>query len=140
MLLSIALLLLLQVPAAASLRPDFATALDERFVHDLHDKKIDDVLKLYTSDAVFVNPDGSENTGPGLRKLYEQVTTAFDSDLHLKCVSVKRNLNTLIEDGTYTEELGHRDSGTIDHVHGTYRFTVHLDADGEWRYSRMEWH
>jgi hypothetical protein len=89
---------------------------------------------------VFVNPDGSEHTGPALRKLYEQVTAAFDSDLHLKCVGVKRNLNTLIEDGTYTEKLGHRDSGKIDRVHGTYRFTVHLDADGKWRYSRMEWH
>jgi hypothetical protein len=87
-----------------------------------------------------VNPDGSEATGPGLRKLYEQVTAAFNSDLHLKCVSLKRDLNTVLEDGTYTEELGHRDTGKIDRVRGTYRFTMHLDTDGKWRYSRMEWH
>ena len=140
MLLSIALFLLIQAPAADPLQPDFQAALDERFVRDLHDQKIDAVLTLYTANAVFVNPDGSEHTGPALRKLYEQVTAAFDSDLHLKCVGIKRNLNTLIEDGTYTEKLGHRDSGKIDRVHGTYRFTVHLDADGKWRYSRMEWH
>jgi ketosteroid isomerase-like protein len=140
MLISIAFWLLIQTPAADPVQPDFAATLNQQFVHDLHDKKIDDVLKLYTADAVFVNPDGSEHSGPELRKLYEQVAAAFDSDLHLKCVSIKRDLNTLIEDGTYTEELGHRDTGKTDHVQGTYRFTVHLDADGEWRYSRMEWH
>jgi ketosteroid isomerase-like protein len=140
MLISLAILLLLQAPAESPTLPVFAAALDGRFVRDLHDKKIDDVLTLYTPNAVFVNPDGSEATGPGLRKLYEQVTAAFNSDLHLKCVSLKRDLNTVLEDGTYTEELGHRDTGKIDRVRGTYRFTMHLDTDGKWRYSRMEWH
>jgi ketosteroid isomerase-like protein len=115
-------------------------ALEARFVRDLHDKKVDDVLRLYTSDAVFINPDGSEATGPGLRKLYEQVTAAFDSDLHLKRESLKRNVNTSIDSGTYTEELGHRETGKIDHVQGTYRFTMHRNTDGVWRFSRMEWH
>jgi ketosteroid isomerase-like protein len=140
MLIALAILLLIQAPTAPLPKPDFLAALDERFVQDLHDKKIDDVLTLYTADAVFVNPDGSEDSGPGLRKLYEKVTAAFDSDLHLKCVRLKRDLNTVIEDGTYTEELGHRDNGKVDHIQGTYRFTLHLDAGGEWRYSRMEWH
>jgi ketosteroid isomerase-like protein len=98
------------------------------------------VLTLYTADAVFVNPDGTEATGPGLRKLYETVTSSFDSELHLKQTSLKRSINTVIEDGTYTEELGHRDTGTIGHIKGTYRFTIHRDADGAWRFSRMEWH
>ena len=140
MFFSIALLLLMQAPAAAAPRPAFADALDDRFVLDLHDKKIDDVLTLYTPNAVFVNPDGSEATGPGLRELYEHVTAAFNSDLQLKCVSLKRDLNTVLEDGTYTEELGRRDTGKVDHVQGTYRFTMHMDVDGKWRYSRMEWH
>ena len=69
MFLSITLLLLIQAPSADSLQPDFLAALDERFVHDLHDKKIDEVLALYTANAVFVNPDGSEHSGPGLRTL-----------------------------------------------------------------------
>jgi ketosteroid isomerase-like protein len=143
MLLSIALLLLFQARSGDAQTPSqvpAADALDARFVSDLHDKKIDDVLTLYASDAVFVNPDGTEATGPGLRKLYEQVTAAFDSDLHLKRGSLKRSVNTLIEDGTYTEELGHRDTGKVDHTHGTYKFTMHRDADGAWRFSRMEWH
>ncbi len=119
---------------------DALNVLDERFVADLHDKKIEDVLTLYTADAVFVNPDGTEATGPGLRKLYEKVTAAYDSALHLKRVSLKRDINTMIEDGTYTEELVHRDSGKVDHLMGTYRFTMHLAPGGKWLFTRMEWH
>jgi ketosteroid isomerase-like protein len=140
MWISIALFLLFQARAGESQAPAPASTLDDRFVLDLHEKKIDDVLTLYTPEAVFVNPDGTEATGPGLRKLYEQVTAAFDSDLHLKRVSLKRSINTMIEDGTYTEELAHRDTGKVDHLTGTYRFTMHLGQDGDWRYSRMEWH
>jgi ketosteroid isomerase-like protein len=140
MLIAVALYLLFQARVGETEAPAPAATLDDRFVLDLHEKKIDDVLTLYTKDAVFVNPDGTEATGPGLRKLYEQVTAAFDSDLHLKRVSLKRSINTMIEDGTYTEELGHRDTRKVDHVTGTYRFTMHLDADGQWRYIRMEWH
>ena len=143
MLLSIAFFLLFQARASdhpAANPADAAAGLDARFVSDLHDKKIDDVLTLYTADAVFVNPDGTEATGPGLRKLHETVTKTFDSDLHLKQTSLKRSINTFIEDGIYTEDLGHRDTGKVDHLSGTFRFTMHHDADGVWRYSRMEWH
>jgi ketosteroid isomerase-like protein len=140
MTIMFALFMLFQSRAGGLPAQDLVRGLDGRFVRDLHEKKIDDVLKLYTPDAVFVNPDGTEATGSGLRRLYEQVTKTFDSDLHLNQASLKHNLNTLIEDGTYTETLRHRDTGKIDDVKGTYRFTMHLDADGQWRYSRMEWH
>jgi hypothetical protein len=49
------------------------------------------VLALYTPDAVFVNPDGTESTGK------------------------------------------------VDHISGTYRFTLHRDTGGSWRYSRRQW-
>ena len=132
--------LLFQATTAHESVADAADSIDAKFVLDLHDKKIDDVLTLYAKDAVFVQPDGTAVSGAGLRALYEQVANAFDSDLHLKRVSLKHDLNTVIEDGTYTEALGSRDTGKVENVTGTYRFTLHLDADGQWRYSRMEWH
>jgi ketosteroid isomerase-like protein len=137
MIVCLALLLLIQ--ASGPTQGGVVDGLDARFVQDLHDKKVDDVLALYTSDAVFVQPDGHEVSGAGLRTLYQQVTATLDSDLHLKRTSLKRNLNTVIEDGTYTETLGHRDTGKVDDVKGTYRFTMHRNADGQWRYLRMEW-
>jgi ketosteroid isomerase-like protein len=140
MVFSLILMIFFQAPAAGVRVPPFAAALDARFVRDLHDKKMDDVLTLYTADAVFVNPDGSTATGPGMRKLYEQVFAAFDSDLHLKPAHFGRHGDTGVEDGTYEEALGHRDTGKVDQIHGTFRFSMRRDSDGQWRYTRMEWH
>ena len=142
MVIFLALMLWVQTQAGGpgAVSPaDAVDRLDARFVLDLHDKKIDDVLTLYTADAVFVQPDGTEVSGPGMRKLYEQVTSTLDSDLHLQRASLKHSLNTIIEDGTYTETLKHRDTGKVDDVKGTYRFTLHLVVDGQLRFSRMEW-
>jgi ketosteroid isomerase-like protein len=126
---------------------------DDRFVRDLHDKNLADVLTLYTPDAVFVDPDGHRYSGPTLRKLYEQVTASFDSDLHLKRLGLTRTGNLAIEHGAYTETL--RARGTSQpvaqasaveqgpaqeqHIHGTYRFTAQLQPDGRWLFTKMEW-
>jgi ketosteroid isomerase-like protein len=134
------LALVLQTTAAPAIAPETtASQLDARFVTDLHDKKIDDVLTLYAPEAIFVQPDGTQIDSAGLRKLYQQVTTTFDSDLHLARKAFKRNGNTGIEDGAYTETLVHRDTGKVDHLTGTYRFTFHRGSDGAWLFSRMEW-
>lgn len=82
-----ALVMVAQSAAATAASP----LPDERFVLDLHDKNVDDVLTLYTADAVFVNPDGSvAHSGPELRKLYQQVTSMLDSDLHLHTTMVEQ--------------------------------------------------
>jgi ketosteroid isomerase-like protein len=142
MIFSIAILALaMQATAAPAVAPEEAAdQLDARFVSDLHDKKVDDVLSLYSQDAVFLQPDGTAVPAAGLRKLYEQVTSSMDSDLHLTRVALKRSVNTVIEDGAYAEELDHHDTGKVEHVNGTYRFIFHKGADGKWLFSRMEWH
>jgi ketosteroid isomerase-like protein len=135
MFTSLLLLALLQPANAVSPLPD------QRFIKDLHDKKIDDVLTLYAADAVFVNPDGEKiANGPALRKLYEQVTSSFDSDLHLHLKTIEQMGRSVQESGEYTETLRHRDTGKVEEVHGSYLFAGRLEADGQWRFTRMEWH
>jgi ketosteroid isomerase-like protein len=134
-------LALVLAQAGANAQGRLTVALpDDEFVRDLHDKKIDELLALYTPDAVFVNPDGKRIPRAGLRRLYDQVTAALDSDLHLTTVRIRRHGNTAVETGTYTETLGHRDTGQIENVHGAYLFALRRAADGRWRYARMEWH
>jgi ketosteroid isomerase-like protein len=114
---------------------------DARFVQDLHEKNVEDVLTLYSADAVFVNPDGSvAHSGPELRKLYEQVTATLDSDLHLHPSMVEQMGRSVKESGSYTETLRHRDTGKVEEVKGTYLFVGRREADGQYRYTRMEWH
>jgi ketosteroid isomerase-like protein len=116
---------------------------DDRFVRDLHDKDINDVLSLYSADAVFVQPDGTEVHGAAeLRKLYEQVTASLDSDLSLQVngVIILSPKLGIREIGNYRETLRHRDTGKVEEVHGTFKFAGHKEADGQWRFTRMEWH
>lgn len=112
---------------------------DQRFVRDLHDKNVDDVLTLYTPDAIFIDPDGHRYSGPALRKLYEQVTATFDSDLHLKALGITRSDGIAIEHGTYTETLRNRATGKVQHIRGTYRFTAQVQSDGRCLFKRMLW-
>lgn len=131
----IALLLQLTLPP-----PRPAPAIpDERFVRDLHDKNVADVLTLYTPDAIFVGPEHHRYTGPALRKLYEQVTATFDSDLHLKRLGLTRDNDTATEHGTYTETLRDRATGAVQHIHGTYHFRAQAQPDGRWLFTRMAW-
>jgi ketosteroid isomerase-like protein len=114
---------------------------DARFVEDLHAKKIEDVLALYTDDAIFVNPDGSMAYGrTELKQLYQRVTGAMDSDLHLHPEVVKQMGRTVEESGNYTETLRHRDTGKVESIQGKYRFVGRREMDGGYKYSRMEWH
>ena len=134
LLLCVLLLRVLPEPAVSPLP-------DARFVADLREKKIDDVLGLYTANAVFVNPDGSvAHAGPELRKLYEQVTGAMDSDLHLHLETIQQMGRNVEESGSYTETLRHRDTGRVEKVKGTYLFIGRREVDGQYRYTRMEWY
>jgi ketosteroid isomerase-like protein len=112
---------------------------DECFIRDLRDKNVDDILTLYTADAIFIDPDGQEYSGSTLRKIYEQVTAAFDSDLQLKTLGFSRSNDVVIEHGTYTETLRDRAAGKVEYIHGTYLFTAQVQSDGHWLFTRMVW-
>jgi ketosteroid isomerase-like protein len=114
---------------------------DAQFAVNLHNKQIDDVLGLYTADAVFVNPDGSvAHAGPELRTLYEQVTGSFDSEMHLSPKKARQVGPNVVVSGNYKETLRHRNTGKVHVVKGRYLFVGHKEEDGVYRYSRMEWH
>ena len=113
---------------------------DDRFVRDLHDKNIDDVMTLYTSKAVFVNPDGKTFKGEDqIRKLYEQVTATYDSDLHLTTTNLRYTKNTAIEHGTFTETLRTRETGATQQLSGSYVFVHERQSDGTWLISVQKW-
>jgi uncharacterized protein (TIGR02246 family) len=113
---------------------------DDRFVRDLHDKNVDDAMTLYTPKAVFVGPDGKTSKGIAeIRKLYEQVTTTYDSDLHLTTTNLRRNNNVVIEHGKFTETLRTRETGATQQVSGTYIFLHNRQPDGTWLIAMQKW-
>ena len=109
-------------------------------------KNLEDVLSLYTPDAVFIDPKGHQFTTPdALRKLYQQVFATYDSDLTRGkgTIAIQGDPQVAgavaVEAADYTENLTTRATKTIAHVCGDYRFTYILQKDGNWLISRMEW-
>ena len=82
-------------------------------------KNLEDVLKLYTQRAVFVDPSGTRYQGPAaLRDLYTRVFATFDSDIVMNTQSIMqgKRSNVCIEEGTFTENLRTRATGTSMHT------------------------
>ncbi len=110
----------------------------------MRSKNLEDVLALYTPDAVFTDPEGQTFSTPtAIRKLYIQVFATYDSDLHLNSSSLSINRDnktgTAVDTGLYTEDLTVRATGVVLHPNGNYRFVWSLQPDGRWLISRMEW-
>jgi len=142
-LLLFAVTLLLQNTPAQPSTPDLPA---QRWTQDMQTKNLDDVLSLYTLDAVFIDPNGNQFTTPGaLRKLYVQIFATYDSDLTRGkgTISIQGNPQVpgaiAVEAADFTENLRARATNTTAHLCGGYRFTYILQKDGHWLISRMEW-
>jgi uncharacterized protein (TIGR02246 family) len=134
---------LFQVPASGNATPALPT---QRWIQDMQVKNLEDVLSLYTPDAVFIDPEGHPFATPeALRKLYVQVFATYDSDLTRGkgTIAVQGDPQVAgavaVEAAEYSENLRTRASNTTAHVCGDYRFTYVLQKDGRWLVSRMEW-
>ena len=131
------------------------TAVDsqrERLATDMRTKNTEDLLSLYTIDAVFIQPDGTQVAGlPALRALYESVFQTYDSDLHFggRLFNLDTVDFTVIESGDYTEALRNRGTKRTVTVCGQYSFTWRTagqskpDARGQseaiWLLVRQQW-
>ena len=142
-LLIFAAALLFQNAPAQPTTPDLPT---QRWIQDMQTKNLDDVLALYTPDAIFIDPSGKQFSTPdALRKLYEQVFATYDSDLSRGkgTITIQGNPEVpgaiAIEAADYTENLRTRATNTTVQVCGGYRFTYILQQNGHWLISRMEW-
>ena len=118
----------------------------QRWILDIQAMILDDILSLYTPDAVFIDPGGTEATNPEqLRKFYLKIFATYDSDLTRGkgTIAIEGNPQvpgaTAVESAAYSEDLRTRATNTTAHICGDYRFTFILQKDGKWLISRMEW-
>jgi ketosteroid isomerase-like protein len=133
--------LLLQQPAAVP-NPSTSAIVQQLtlFAQRMHDKQETAILASYTSDAVFLDPEGHRFETPAqLRKLYDQVFATFDADLHFDPPSIDQRGHSFHTAGTYTETLTNRKTGEVQHLHGRYRINFSPFYDGHWAITRMQW-
>lgn len=146
---SLALTACLSVQARAAAPPnpcgaDFPPPPNTRYTDDMRTKNIDDILNLYTSDAVFIDPTGNRTVGlEALRTLYQHVFAIYDSDLTFSPTQFTRSalhgVHICTESGTYVENLRVRSTGAMLRPCGAYRFTYRLDHNHQWLLCRQEW-
>jgi ketosteroid isomerase-like protein len=117
-----------------------------QFVSDLRTKNLDDVLQLYTADAVFVDPNGTKFATPDeLRNLYEQTFATYDADIEFNRTSLKVKGDpssagsTAVEKDDYREDLRTRQTKAIQVVCGTTTSNWIRTDDDRWLIKSQAW-
>jgi peptidoglycan/xylan/chitin deacetylase (PgdA/CDA1 family) len=114
--------------------------LRAEWASNLRDKNVDACVAEFAPDAEFFQPDGSSIRGSAaIRKLYESITAAFDSDLVFDSKQLETVGDDAIDSGTYREVLTTRPGGLRQFYTGGYKTSYHRDKDGRWLIVKMAW-
>lgn len=112
----------------------------ERLARDIHDKNVGDILSVLTPKAELVTPEGKTVRGEqDMRKTYEDMSSRYDTELHLQMTTFGQTGTFGIEHGTYSEMQRDRATGQTREVRGTYVFVHERQPNGEWHIARQKW-
>jgi peptidoglycan/xylan/chitin deacetylase (PgdA/CDA1 family) len=118
---------------------DVFAPLREQWALNLHDKKIDAAMAAFAPDVEFVDPGHDVHGIADLRKLYETITAAYDSDLIFHSKQVNNNGESATDSGTYRETLVVRSTGQRMYLGGTYRTQYRRGTAGGWLIVKLVW-
>jgi uncharacterized protein (TIGR02246 family) len=133
--------ILFMILLALQLTPsDSFEGLRQEWARDLHDKRVDASVALYTPDAVFIQPDGSRVKGrAAIRALFQKVTSTFDSSLQFSPEHVETSGNLTSDSGTYTETLVTRATGKSMQLKGSYLTIYRKEKGVGWTIAEQMW-
>lgn len=114
--------------------------LREKWVGNLHDKKIDASVAQYEADGEFINPDGSSVRGTAaLHRFFEMIAATYDSSLRFDSQRVEVSGTLAYDSGTYSEALILRATGKAQHSSGSYLTIYRRDKNGAWLIEEQVW-
>jgi ketosteroid isomerase-like protein len=112
----------------------------DAWVQDLHDKKLEPILKFYAPDAVFLQPSGERITGAAaLRNLFQNIMATFDSSLTLRSLSLETSGDLAYDSGEFVESLTNIASGAKISSKGSYIIIYKRQAGGAWQIVQHVW-
>ena len=119
---------------------DLFLRLREDWARNLREKHVDASIAEYAADAEFLQPGGQRVKGSGaLRKLFENITKTFDSDLTFTPERVETSGDLTYDSGTYRETLVTRATGTRMESRGSYLTVYRRGKDGAWLIVEQVW-
>ena len=133
---------LLAVPAVQK-PSDVADAIAKiraEWSKDLHDKRLDQIVMLYTPDAVFLPPNGARITGrAAIRELTKAAMDTFTSDLAFQSLVTDSSDTLAYDSGEFRETLVTVSDGSLSHGQGNYLMVFKRQADGSWLIAQQVW-
>lgn len=138
----IAALTLLPIASAA---PKTSTAvtiakLRDEWVKDLRTKQLEPILKLYASDASFLQPNGDRLSGSAaLRTLFQTIMSTFNSDLTLHSHELDVSGGLAYDSGDFEETLTTISTGAKINSKGSYIVIYKRQANGSWLIVQQVW-
>lgn len=134
----ILLVIMLVLPQVSTADP--IAKLRQKWAHDLQEKRLEASIALYAQDAVFIQPDGTRVKGlVAIRRLYEKVTSTFDSSLNFSSERVEISRDLAYDSGTYTETLVMRATHKSILNKGSYLTIYRKGKDGNWKIVEQMW-
>jgi uncharacterized protein (TIGR02246 family) len=121
------------VLCAETAQPDIGSL----WATDWSAKKLDQILTLYTPDAVFFATDGGRFAGTAaIRELFQKTLATNDPTIHMHRLNTERSGNLAYESGEYQETImsgGHRTD-----LQGHYLLVLRNDK-GHWLIAEQMW-
>jgi ketosteroid isomerase-like protein len=112
---------------------DTLAQIRDTWVEDLRTKQIEHILKLYASDAVFLQPTGERITGSAaLRTLFQTVMATLDSDLTLFSKNLETSGDLAFDSGDFRETLTTIATGAKITATGSYLIIYKRQKNGRW--------
>ena len=119
---------------------DAIARLRVEWAKDLHDKKLDQIVALYASDAVFLPPYGERIVGQAsIRELTKKAMDAFTSDLTFQSLNLEYSGNLAYDSGEYRESLTNASDGGVSHGQGNYLMVLKRQPDGSLVIAQQAW-
>jgi ketosteroid isomerase-like protein len=129
--------LLLASIALCAQTTSVAPDVGAEWASDWSAKRLDHVMTLYASDAIFFSTDGARFAGaPAIRDFFQKTLATNDATIHMHRGATEQSGKLAYQSGDYQETIvsgGHR----MD-AHGDYLFVLR-NQGGHWLIAEQMW-
>ncbi|HEY6348732.1 MAG TPA: DUF4440 domain-containing protein [Candidatus Angelobacter sp.] len=110
------------------------------WARDLREKRLDQMVMLYTPDAAFISPDIGRVTGrAAIRELCKNVMATVTSDLTFHSIKTENSGDLAYDTGDFRETLTKLADGSKSDDQGNYLMVFKRQADGNWLIAQQMW-
>jgi uncharacterized protein (TIGR02246 family) len=110
----------------------------QEWASDWNSKRIDNIMRLYAPDAVFLRPNAERTTGvEAIRSLFSKVLATNTPHIAFHGITIEGSDNLAYDSGTYEETI--TSGSTTRSGRGDYLLILKRQPDGRWLIVQQAW-